>query len=218
MPSRVDKHTAFAESLERGQLVAAMSLRPTGEWRKTPIHLVTIRARSDGYSLYWTGVSLCGVDGTTPRSAYYWSVQPEPGVVDEMTPECQRCWAELGRRPGLVIRGWQDASTDGGKPLPYAWRAVAVTGHPRDVAEDADPDDVRDGAGKVVGVRRQELQRWQRGPCVVRIVRNFDDPRRPFEVRFHNIGAVNGEKPYSAGTESKCVERAWTLMAQGGSE
>lgn len=211
------EETILFESLKPGDVCAALSTK-TRYMHRTLVHVVTLREpASTGVRGWWLGDAWCGVTNRTDRYVYWWSVMPDVSILQDDDPhegvaKCRKCWALV--KPETIIRGWTEEVQVAQRALPFGWHEVAIGSHPWDVAEDGDPDLVQDGTGEVKGVRRGELRRWQRGHCIVRMLRNYETER--FEVRAHLDTRLLQEAEAYAGSETKCVDKAWDVMASGG--
>jgi hypothetical protein len=168
--------------------------------------------RDEREALAWRGLlsgrTLCHSDG----GGYYFRPQMELWREDGRCPRCFQRWRTTGSPP---VKGWTAPIEDViDWPLPFGWQEVSAIGHVWDVPPDGDPDQVRDQTGDVVGERRTELRRWQRGPCVVRLVHHYAD--NAYTARYHAVGTPLREHTFRQGAIALCTRAAWELMGKGG--
>ena len=210
---------AFYNSLEYGDITLATN------HKSSKVHLVKLshskkddcadnrdpKKRYDKLDL-WSARGLCGF---SPR--YYF--EPWPASVIGIKDKCEKCWAAWRGEKQPPVKGWtlsvEDVVTE--YPLPYGWREVPAVGHPWDLPKGANISTTKDNTGRIVGVCRTELRRWERGGLIVRIVRVHDNADTVCQVRRHWASSPLSEhSTLDNGSIVECRREAHKCMATGG--
>lgn len=170
----------------------------------------------DLFARVWSADALCGVENQKVtfgnRQRFYWRIASDRPRKESI---CKGCLAAWRRADKPAVRGWSDEVETSEPRLPFAWREVPATKHPRDVGEKGDPASVLDRAGEAVGVRRTEVRRWVRGDRYVRVAQLHDEDGM-FGVLYGFSDEPDGERQDFASSQSRALAKAHELMALGG--